>query len=73
MSSMEDLDQKMLIVLTDANFERYGIYPEDFGRLLTTKDDVDAFAIMIGMCVYVCVFACVHVCMYVCTCVSNVS
>eukprot|EP00055_Hartaetosiga_balthica_P017545 m.118566 g.118566 ORF g.118566 m.118566 type:complete len:1915 (+) comp9344_c0_seq1:274-6018(+) len=48
MSALENVDQKLLVVLSDANFQRYGIYPEDFGRILTSSDDVDAFAIMIG-------------------------
>uniref|UniRef100_A0A914WFE2 Uncharacterized protein n=1 Tax=Plectus sambesii TaxID=2011161 RepID=A0A914WFE2_9BILA len=44
----EDADERFVIVLSDANFERYGIRPKDFSRLMTLDDRVNVFAIFIG-------------------------
>lgn len=44
----EDADECIVIVLSDANFERYGIRPEEFAKILTSNPDVNAFAIFIG-------------------------
>ncbi|KAF3429906.1 hypothetical protein E2986_02885 [Frieseomelitta varia] len=44
----EDADECIVIVLSDANFERYGIRPEKFAKILTSNPDVNAFAIFIG-------------------------
>lgn len=44
----EDADECIVVVLSDANFERYGIRPELFTKILTSNADVNAFAIFIG-------------------------
>ena len=46
--SKEDSDEAIVIVLSDANLERYGIRPSSFGRVLTSNPDVNAYAILIG-------------------------
>ncbi|XP_013855455.1 von Willebrand factor A domain-containing protein 8 [Austrofundulus limnaeus] len=44
----EEADEHFVIVLSDANLERYGIRPEHFGQVLTSDPRVNAFAIFIG-------------------------
>ena len=44
----EEADEYFVIVLSDANFERYGIRPQTFAKLLTENEEVNAFAIFIG-------------------------
>lgn len=44
----EDADERIVVVLSDANFDRYGIRPEKFAKILTKTQDVNAFAIFIG-------------------------
>lgn len=44
----EDCDEAIVVVLSDANLERYGIRPERFGQVLTSNPDVNAYAIFIG-------------------------
>lgn len=44
----EDADERFVVVLSDANLERYGITPERFARALTSDPQVNAFAIFIG-------------------------
>nr|XP_009670755.1 PREDICTED: von Willebrand factor A domain-containing protein 8 isoform X1 [Struthio camelus australis] len=44
----EDADEYFVIVLSDANLERYGILPSRFAQALTTNAQVNAFAIFIG-------------------------
>ncbi|XP_012146606.2 von Willebrand factor A domain-containing protein c12.2 isoform X1 [Megachile rotundata] len=44
----EDSDESIVVVLSDANFDRYGISPEYFARILTSNPNVNAFAIFIG-------------------------
>ncbi|XP_075055872.1 von Willebrand factor A domain-containing protein 8 isoform X1 [Mixophyes fleayi] len=44
----EDADEYFVIVLSDANLERYGIPPERFAQALTINPQVNAFAIFIG-------------------------
>ncbi|XP_068924755.1 von Willebrand factor A domain-containing protein 8 isoform X2 [Petaurus breviceps papuanus] len=44
----EDADEYFVIVLSDANLERYGIPPASFARVLTANPQVNAFAIFIG-------------------------
>ncbi|WAR13710.1 VWA8-like protein [Mya arenaria] len=48
MLAKEDADERFLIVLSDANFDRYGIPPSRFGEILRSHDEVNAFAIFIG-------------------------
>uniref|UniRef100_A0A8C6JZL1 von Willebrand factor A domain-containing protein 8 n=1 Tax=Melopsittacus undulatus TaxID=13146 RepID=A0A8C6JZL1_MELUD len=44
----EEADEYFVIVLSDANLERYGIRPSRFAQVLTTNAQVNAFAIFIG-------------------------
>ncbi|KOC69518.1 Uncharacterized protein KIAA0564 [Habropoda laboriosa] len=44
----EDADESIVVVLSDANFERYGIRPENFAKILTSNPNVNAYAIFIG-------------------------
>ncbi|XP_065352663.1 von Willebrand factor A domain-containing protein 8 isoform X2 [Cloeon dipterum] len=44
----EDCDEAFVVVLSDANLERYGIPPERFARVLTSHPNVNAYAIFIG-------------------------
>ncbi|XP_064614845.1 von Willebrand factor A domain-containing protein 8-like [Liolophura sinensis] len=44
----EEADEHFVIVLSDANFDRYGISPRRFGDLLTADDKVNSYAIFIG-------------------------
>ncbi|XP_014486715.1 PREDICTED: von Willebrand factor A domain-containing protein 8 [Dinoponera quadriceps] len=44
----EDSDESIVVVLSDANLERYGISPERFARVLMSNMDVNAYAIFIG-------------------------
>ncbi|XP_073701902.1 von Willebrand factor A domain-containing protein 8 [Garra rufa] len=44
----EEADEHFVIVLSDANLERYGISPDRFAHALTSNPQVNAFAIFIG-------------------------
>ncbi|XP_053311448.1 von Willebrand factor A domain-containing protein 8 [Spea bombifrons] len=44
----EEADEYFVIVLSDANLERYGIPPSRFAQALTVNPQVNAFAIFIG-------------------------
>jgi len=45
----EEYDEAFVIILSDANFDRYGISPTNFAKILTKKSDVvNAYAIFIG-------------------------
>ncbi|KAG8186062.1 hypothetical protein JTE90_005415 [Oedothorax gibbosus] len=44
----EDADEYFVVVLSDANFDRYGISPTSFGNLLNSDPKVNAFAIFVG-------------------------
>jgi len=44
----EDSDESIVVVLSDANLDRYGISPERFAKLLTSNADVNSYAIFIG-------------------------
>lgn len=46
--SREEADEHFVIVLSDANLERYGIRPDRFAQALTSDPQVNAFAIFIG-------------------------
>ncbi|KAK7882321.1 hypothetical protein WMY93_028495 [Mugilogobius chulae] len=46
--SKEEADEHFVVVLSDANLERYGIRPERFSSVLTSDPQVNAFAIFIG-------------------------
>jgi len=43
-----EADDYFVIVLSDANFGRYGLEPETFGKALTTDSRVSGFAIFIA-------------------------
>lgn len=44
----EDSDESIVVVLSDANLERYGIPAKRFARVLMSNTDVNAYAIFIG-------------------------
>lgn len=44
----EEADERFLIILSDANFDRYGISPAKFGDILREDEKVNAYAIFIG-------------------------
>jgi hypothetical protein len=45
----DEYDESFVIVLSDANFDRYGISPTNFAKVLNRKSEqVEAFAIFIG-------------------------
>ncbi len=44
----EEADEYFVIVLSDANLDRYGIRPRHLTDALTAKDDVNAYIIFIG-------------------------
>ena len=46
--SKEEADEHFVILLSDANFDRYGIRPSRFGEILTGNEDVNSYAIFIG-------------------------
>jgi len=44
----QEADEHFVIVLSDANLDRYGIPPRKFAEILTMNDDVNAYVIFIG-------------------------
>ena len=46
--SKEEADERFVVVLSDANLERYGIPASSFADALTSADNVNAYAIFIG-------------------------
>ena len=44
----EQHDESFVIVMSDANFDRYGIRPENFAKILSRNENVNAYAIFIG-------------------------
>lgn len=44
----EEADEHFVILLSDANFDRYGLRPTRLGEILTSNEDVNAYAIFIG-------------------------
>ncbi|XP_033638187.1 von Willebrand factor A domain-containing protein 8-like [Asterias rubens] len=44
----EEADERFVIILSDANLDRYGISPKLFGQSLTADDEVNAYALFIG-------------------------
>uniref|UniRef100_H2YJD6 von Willebrand factor A domain-containing protein 8 n=1 Tax=Ciona savignyi TaxID=51511 RepID=H2YJD6_CIOSA len=44
----QEADEYFVVVLSDANLERYGIRPMQFAEVLTSDDEVNAFVIFIG-------------------------
>ena len=41
-------EQRYVVVLSDANFSRYGIKPTDFSKLMFDNEAVKVYAIFIG-------------------------
>lgn len=46
--SKEEADEHFLIILSDANFDRYGISPRKFGEILKKNEKVNAYVVFIG-------------------------
>ena len=46
--SKEPADESFVIVLSDANFSRYRINPEEFATVMTADPRVNVFAVFIG-------------------------
>ncbi|GFG34443.1 hypothetical protein Cfor_05032 [Coptotermes formosanus] len=46
--SQEDCDEAIVVILSDANLERYGIAPERFARAMNSDPSVNAYAIFIA-------------------------
>ena len=44
----EEADEHFVIVLSDANLDRYGIRPRHLADALTANEDVNAYVIFIG-------------------------
>eukprot|EP00105_Crassostrea_gigas_P035222 XP_019919370.1 PREDICTED: von Willebrand factor A domain-containing protein 8 [Crassostrea gigas] len=44
----EEADEHFLIILSDANFDRYGISPRKFGEILKKNEKVNAYVVFIG-------------------------
>uniref|UniRef100_A0A2R5LHD0 Putative aaa atpase n=1 Tax=Ornithodoros turicata TaxID=34597 RepID=A0A2R5LHD0_9ACAR len=44
----DDCEEHFVIVLSDANLDRYAISPKKFADILTSNPEVDAFAVFIG-------------------------
>ncbi|XP_018330489.1 von Willebrand factor A domain-containing protein 8 [Agrilus planipennis] len=44
----EDCDEAIVVILSDANLQRYGIKPADLGAALTAYPNVNAYAVFIG-------------------------
>ena len=44
----QQADERFVVVLSDANLERYGIPPRKLAEILTMNDDVNAYVIFIG-------------------------
>ena len=47
-ASATEADDRFVLVLSDANFERYNMSPRKFGAILTSDENVKSFAIFIG-------------------------
>lgn len=44
----EDCDEAIVIVLSDANLQRYGIPPAELAKAMSSKPNVSAYAVFIG-------------------------
>lgn len=44
----KEADEKFVIILSDANLDRYGIRPSQFAEIMTEDESVNVFAIFIG-------------------------
>ncbi|EYC24845.1 hypothetical protein Y032_0013g2134 [Ancylostoma ceylanicum] len=48
LSKEEDCDERFVVLISDANLDRYGISPKDLARVMNANDDVHSFVILIG-------------------------
>ena len=48
LAKREDADERYVIMLSDANLDRYGIHPRHLGNALVREPNTQAFCIMIG-------------------------
>ena len=44
----EEADDHFVIVLSDANFDRYGLSPRRYAQIMTRNDKVNVYCIFIG-------------------------
>ncbi|CAF1250925.1 unnamed protein product [Adineta steineri] len=44
----DTVDERFVIVISDANFDRYGLSPKVFGKMLQSNENVQCFAMFIG-------------------------
>jgi hypothetical protein len=44
----DEFDERFLILLSDANLDRYGIRPAELRRALQMDESVNAFLVLIG-------------------------
>ncbi|UJR36210.1 hypothetical protein I4U23_028942 [Adineta vaga] len=44
----DTVDERFVIVISDANFDRYGLSPKIFGKMLQSNENVQCFAMFIG-------------------------
>jgi hypothetical protein len=47
-AEIDDYDESFVIVLSDANLERYGIDPKQLAKILNSNPEVKAFSVFIG-------------------------
>lgn len=43
-----DVDERVVVVLSDANLDRYGIQPKHLTKHLQSEESVDSFIVFIG-------------------------
>lgn len=43
-----DCDEAIVVVLSDANLQRYGIPPSELSKILTSSEKVNAYVVFIG-------------------------
>ncbi|VDM74551.1 unnamed protein product [Strongylus vulgaris] len=48
LSNKKDCDEKFVVLISDANLDRYGISPKDLIRAMNKSEDVRSFVILIG-------------------------
>ncbi|KAF5299279.1 hypothetical protein FQA39_LY02452 [Lamprigera yunnana] len=46
--SKEDCDEAIVVILSDANLQRYGIHPSNLSKVLTSSDKVNGYVVFIG-------------------------
>lgn len=44
----EDCDEAIVVILSDANLQRYGIHPSKLATILTSSNKVNAYVVFIG-------------------------